>query len=66
MSGMRISVSFDRCERNALCMALAPQVLEVRDADFLYVLDETPPEELRAAVEEAVRSCPMAAISVEG
>ena len=35
---MRVVVDFDLCESNALCMAAAPEVFEVRDDDFLYVL----------------------------
>ncbi len=62
---MRVVVDFDRCQSNALCMAAAPEVFEVRDDGFLYVLDENPPEELREKVEEAVRVCPTQAISVE-
>ena len=42
---MRVVVDFDLCESNALCMAAAPEVFEVRDDDFMYVLDENPPEE---------------------
>ncbi|MCE0767189.1 ferredoxin [Pseudonocardia kujensis] len=63
---MKVHVDFDLCESNALCMAAAPEVFEVRDDDFLYILDENPPEELRGKVEEAVRACPKAAISLEG
>jgi ferredoxin len=63
---MRVIVDFDLCESNALCMAAAPEVFEVRDDDFLYVLDENPPEELRSKVEEAVRRCPKQAIKLEG
>lgn len=62
---MRVVVDFDQCESNALCMGILPQVFEVRDDDFLYVLDEHPPEELRARLMEAVRSCPKNAISIE-
>ena len=62
---MRVVVDFDRCESNALCMEAAPEVFEVRDDDFLYVLNDTPPEELRAQVEEAARLCPKQAITVE-
>lgn len=61
---MRVVVDFDRCESNAVCMAIAPEVFEVRDDDFLYVLQEEPPEALRGKVEEAVRLCPKQAISV--
>ncbi|MGO8859708.1 MAG: ferredoxin [Acidimicrobiales bacterium] len=61
---MRVVVDFDLCESNALCMAAAPEVFEVRDDDYLYVLQEEPPEELRQKVETAVRTCPKAAISI--
>jgi len=62
---MRVVVDFDLCESNALCMGLAPEVFELRDDDLLYVLNENPPEELRAKVEAAVRTCPKNAISIE-
>ncbi len=62
---MRVVVDFDQCESNALCMGILPEVFEVRDDDFLYVLDENPPEELRARLMEAVRACPKNAISIE-
>jgi ferredoxin len=61
---MRVVVDFDLCESNALCMAAAPEVFEVREDDFLYILDETPDEALRPKVEEAVRRCPKQAISI--
>lgn len=62
---MRVVVDYELCESNALCMDAAPEVFEVRDDDFLYVLDETPPEEIRAKVEMAVRVCPKQAITIE-
>jgi ferredoxin len=62
---MRVVVDFDLCESNAVCMELVPEVFEVRDDDFLYILNETPGEELRGAVEQAVRSCPRQAISLQ-
>ena len=61
---MRVVVDFDRCESNAICMGIAPDVFEVRDDDFLYVLQEEPAEELRPKMEEAVRLCPKQAISI--
>jgi ferredoxin len=45
-------------------MGIAPEVFEVRDDDFLYVLQENPPDELRPKVEQAVRQCPKQAISI--
>ena len=62
---MKVVVDFDLCESNAICMGVAPEVFEVRDDDFLYVLQEHPPEELRPKMEEAVRLCPKQAISIE-
>ena len=63
--GYKVVVDFDLCESNAICMGVAPEVFEVRDDDFLYVLQEEPPDELRPKVDEAVRRCPKQAISVE-
>ena len=63
---MKIVVDFDLCESNAVCMGIAPEVFEVRDDDFLYVLNEHPDESMRPKMEEAVRRCPKQAISIEG
>jgi ferredoxin len=63
---MRVTVDYDLCESNALCMQSAPEVFEVRDDDVLYILQEHPGEELRAKVEEAVRRCPKQALTLEG
>ena len=62
---MKVVVDFDLCESNAVCMGIAPEVFEVRDDDFLYILDEHPPEAMRPKVEEAVQRCPKQAISIE-
>jgi ferredoxin len=45
-------------------MEAAPEVFEVRHDDKLYVLNENPPERLRAKVEKAVRRCPKQALSI--
>lgn len=62
---MKVVVNYDLCESNAVCMGIVPEVFEVRDDDYLYVLQEEPPEELRDKVEEAARRCPKQAISIE-
>jgi len=61
---MRVVVDYDLCESNAVCMGILPEVFEVRDDDFLYVLNEHPPEEYRDRVMQALASCPRQAISV--
>ena len=63
---MKVVVNFDLCESNAICMGIAPEVFEVREDNFLYILDENPPESLRPQVEAAVAACPRAAITLEG
>jgi len=62
---MRVVVDFDVCMSNAVCMGLAPEVFEVRDDGYLYILNETPPEELCAKVQQAERACPTQAIKIE-
>lgn len=62
--GWRVVVDYDLCESNAVCMAVAPQVFEVREDDLLYVLNETPPDSLRATIEQAVARCPKQAIAI--
>jgi len=60
----KIIVDFDLCESNGICMDIAPEVFEVRDDGFLYILQEVVAEELLAKVEEAVPRCPTQAISL--
>lgn len=62
---MKIVVDFDRCQSNALCMSAAPEVFEVRDDGYLYILQENPDDALRGKVEEAARLCPTQAITIE-
>ena len=61
---MKVVVDFDACASNAVCMGILPEVFEVRDDGYLYVLDEHPPESLRGRLQEAVNSCPTGAISI--
>jgi ferredoxin len=61
---MRVVVDYDRCESNAVCMGILPEVFEVRDDNFLYVLNENPPEQYRDKLLQAVASCPTRAVSL--
>jgi ferredoxin len=61
---VKVVVDFDRCASNAVCMSLVPEVFEVRDDGYLYILDENPDSSMRPRLEEAVRSCPTQAISL--
>ena len=61
---MHVNVDYDLCDSNAICMGILPEVFEVRDDGFLYILNEDPGEELRAKLQESVRACPTQAISI--
>ncbi len=62
---MEIKVDFDLCQGHAVCMGEAPEVFEVDDKGFLTILQDHPPEDLRAKVEQAVKYCPTGAISLQ-
>ena len=62
---MKIVVDYNRCEGNARCVKEAPAVFKTDDNDQLVVLQEQPPEELRAAVEAAVARCPRQALMID-
>ena len=61
---MKIVVDFEICSSNAVCMGLAPDLFEVRDDGYLYVLNENPGEDKRDELVAAVNGCPTGAISI--
>lgn len=63
---MKVVVDLDTCDGNAVCMSICPEVFEVKDDGYLYLLQEEPGEELRNKVTGAERSCPTQAITIEG
>jgi ferredoxin len=62
---MRVVVDRDLCESNGVCEGLAPEVFRINDDDELDILEEHPDESLRAKVQDAVRSCPKQALTLE-
>jgi ferredoxin len=62
-------VDLELCQGHALCQEEAPEVFRVRERagayDQVQLLDERPPEPLRAKVEAAARHCPNRVIRVE-
>jgi ferredoxin len=61
---MKIKVDFDLCESNALCEAMAPEVFELDDDDFLQLKTDETNDENVENVRRAVAACPRAAISL--
>jgi len=62
---VKISVDRDLCESNGVCEGLAPEVFRINDDDELDILQEHPDESLKAKVQDAVRSCPKQALTLE-
>lgn len=63
---MRVLVDRDRCEGNAFCVNIAPQVFELDDDEYAVVLTDPVPAGQEALAEQAVAACPRAALSREG
>ncbi len=61
---MKVHVDMNLCQSHGECAIVAPDVFHLGDDDVLVWHDDVP-EDRRAAVEEAVNACPMAAISIE-
>jgi ferredoxin len=61
---MKIKVDFDLCESNAMCEALAPDVFELDDDDFLQLNTDEVTAKNEQRVRQAVAACPRAAISL--
>ena len=62
--GWRIEVDRDLCQGHAVCESEAPDVFQVSKQGALTILDARPPEDLRAAAEQAVKYCPTHALSI--
>lgn len=61
---MRIQIDWDLCEGHGQCEFAAPDVFTINDDGDLDILDETPGEDQRANVEQAVRRCPTRALAI--
>ncbi len=61
---MKILVDWDLCQGHGTCVTEAAEVFQLNSKGDLEVLQESPPEELRAKVKAAVRLCPSYALSL--
>lgn len=62
---MKVSVDPAKCSGIGLCEVAAPAVFEVAEDGQSRAIDLQPPEDERAAVEQAVNDCPTGALSIE-
>lgn len=61
---MRINVDTDRCTGHGVCESVAADIFEVSDDGLVQLLIESPAEDRRTEVEEAVAECPTQALSI--
>ncbi|GAT74933.1 putative 3Fe-4S ferredoxin [Microbacterium sp. HM58-2] len=61
---MKIQVDRARCTGIGICESISPDYFEVDDDGTLTIIREDADESDRAEVEEAVRSCPAAALRI--
>ena len=62
--GLRIVVDRDLCQGHGVCESEAPELFEVDRDRKVHVLDETPDDSQRKALELAVKYCPTHALSI--
>jgi ferredoxin len=61
---MKVHVDMNLCQSHGECVAVAPDIFELDDDDFLHWQEEVD-ESRRADMEAAVNACPMMAIRLE-
>lgn len=60
---MRVVVDRDRCEGNAICVKIAPEVFQLDDDEYAMVTVDPVPVEQETLAERAIAECPRAALS---
>ena len=61
---MKVTVNYDLCESNAICVDACPEVFSINENDKLIVSTGKPDEALRDKVQRAVANCPRQALSL--
>ena len=60
---MHVEVDRDRCEGNAVCVGIAPDLFKLDDEDYVMVTRDPIPADQQALAEQAIAECPRAALS---
>ena len=60
-----LRADLDSCQGYANCVAAAPDTYDIDDDGVVVLLRERITDAERPAVEDAVRSCPVSALSIE-
>ncbi len=59
---VRVIVDHDRCEGNAVCVGIAPDIFDLDDEDYAVVKTDPIPPEQEHLAEQAIAECPRAAL----
>lgn len=60
-----LKADLGKCQGYANCVDAAPDTFDISDEGVVILLRETVAGDERARIEEAVRSCPVGALSIE-
>jgi ferredoxin len=59
---VRVEIDRDRCEGNAVCLGIAPDIFDLDDEDYAVVKKDPIPADEEDLAEQAIAECPRAAI----
>jgi len=59
---VRVKVDRDRCEGNAVCLGIAPDIFDLDDDDYAVVKTDPVPADQEVLAEQAIQECPRAAL----
>ena len=59
---MRVEVDHDRCEGNAVCVGIAPDLFDLDDEDYAVVKADPVPDGQEELAEQSIAECPRAAL----
>jgi ferredoxin len=59
---MRVEVDRDRCEGNAVCVGIAPDLFDLDDKDYAVMLVDEVPADQEERANQSIAECPRAAL----
>ena len=59
---VRVIVDRDRCEGNAVCLGIAPDIFDLDDEDYAVVKTDPISSDQEDLAEQAIAECPRAAL----
>jgi ferredoxin len=64
-NAVRVIVDRDRCEGNAVCLGIAPDIFDLDDEDYAVVKTDPIPADQEGLAEQSIAECPRAALKRE-